>query len=813
MANVLIIDDRPTNREFLRVVLQYAGHSVFEAGDGLEALQSLESARPHLIISDILMPTMDGKEFVRRLREHPEFSSTPTLFTSAYYLESEARSLGEQCGVKAFIPKPCDPEQVLAMVDKVLREAGVPGNAAAAASANPGHQVAPPPAKTEELSTAQARLIALTEVSRELSQCTDIAELSRTYVTAIRRIVAVDMAVVHMDGTAAHPEVFACAGTCAFAAECKIHEGSGLQQSCLPNLERSDPVQAIRLLKTARPLSDEAGCNFACGPFCFDSFLAAPVASAAGSYGWIGVFHKTGLGRFRQEDEWLLAAVAAQLGVAYENATLAETNRRNTAALRQTERQLQAIVENSPDRIYLKAADGTLLLTNPAFRSAGATELPKSDQVVECEEELETPAGKRIFLSRNFPVYGDDGKPFATCGISTDITHRKSLEQQLAQSQKMEAIGLLSGGVAHDFNNLLAVIQGFSQFAKEELPPDHPATESIQEIQTAAQRATNLTRQLLVFSRKQILKPKPLDLNDLIVNLIRMLERLIGENIDLSFEPGSDLGEITADPGQIEQAIVNLVVNARDAMPLGGKLAIRTQNIFLDEAFMQEHSDVKQTGPSVMFSVTDTGCGMTREVRARAFEPFFTTKPKGQGTGLGLATVYGIVKQSGGYVWLYSEKDVGTSIKVYLPRSNTPATVQPMETIGELRGGTETVMVAEDEPVLRKMVSTMLRKQGYKVLEAKDGMDGLRQLHESGLQIHLLLTDVLMPNMGGRELADTVRRDHPSTRVVYMSGYAAESIAGQLRLEPNARIIQKPFTPADVTRAVRTVLDTEEAHC
>jgi signal transduction histidine kinase/DNA-binding response OmpR family regulator len=814
VAKILVVDDHETNRDFLRIVLEHAGHNVSEARDGEEALRAAGNLHPELVISDILMPSMDGREFVRRLRERAEFVAVPILFTSAYYLESEAKSLGQQSGVKDFIPKPCEPERVLAIVAKVLQDSGLESGPPTAA--NPNTAGAGQPTKTEELRAMQARLLALTEVSRELSQCTDIAELCQKYITAIRHIVAAEAAVVRLAGTNTPTGVFAHSGSCAFAGECGMsRHGAGLQGACLPRLEASQCLTTVLKTKMGTGLGTRTDGGFDCNGFRFHSYMAAPVTSASGIHGWIALFNKIGFDGFRDEDEWLLASVAAQLAVAYHNATLEETNRRSTVALQQTERQLRAIIEHTPDRICLKSIDGEVLLGNPAFDASPRRLplLPDSGHPTEFEEELETPAGVRTFLSRHFPISDEQGRPYAVCSISTDITQRKSLEQQLAQAQKMEAVGLLAGGVAHDFNNLLAVIQGYSQFALESLAPDHCVVESIREIQTASQRAATLTRQLLVFSRKQILQPKPLALNNLIGDLTKMLQRLIGENIELVFQPGTDLGQVTADPGQIEQVIVNLVVNSRDAMPRGGKLTVRTENVFLDEDFMQHHSEIKHTGPNVMISVTDAGCGMTPEVQARAFEPFFTTKPKGQGTGLGLATVYGIVKQSGGYIWLYSESGVGTTIKVYLPRTGVFALIEGKGQDLQVQGGTETVLVAEDEPALRKLVCSVLRKQGYHVLEAKDGADGLRKFHESARTVDLLFTDVLMPDMGGRELADTVRQERPSTRVMFMTGYAGENIAGQIRLDAHDHIIQKPFSPTDMARAVRAVLDQVELVC
>jgi two-component system cell cycle sensor histidine kinase/response regulator CckA len=403
-------------------------------------------------------------------------------------------------------------------------------------------------------------------------------------------------------------------------------------------------------------------------------------------------------------------------------------------------------------------------------------------------------------------------------GIRTtiqDITEHKraeremaTLQDQLRQSQKMEAIGQLAGGIAHDFNNLLTVIKGYSQLSLTEMKEEDPLRENVEEIKKSAERAADLTHQLLAFSRRQIMEMKVLDLNDLLRNLDKMLRRVIGEDIELANLLAEDLGRVKVDPGQIEQIIMNLAVNARDAMPKGGKLTIETANVELDEEYARNHVAVK-TGGYVMLAVSDTGVGMTPEVRDRVFEPFFTAKEEGKGTGLGLSTVYGIVKQSGGTIWVYSELGKGTTFKIYFPRVD-----EPLDEISEkvtvrkgLLRGSETILVVEDEEEVRRLTVRILKELGYRVLEAGQGIDTFPVADEHKGPIHLLLTDVVMPKMSGRELAERLKPLYPMMEVLYMSGYTDNTIIHHGVLEKGMNYIQKPFTVDGLARKVREVLD------
>ena len=391
-----------------------------------------------------------------------------------------------------------------------------------------------------------------------------------------------------------------------------------------------------------------------------------------------------------------------------------------------------------------------------------------------------------------------------------DVTERRHLEEQLRQSQKMEAIGRLAGGIAHDFNNLLTAIVGYSQLLLDRLEVGNPMQEQLEEIKKAGKRAASLTRQLLAFSRKELLQPQVLDLNSLVGNIDRMLRRLIGAHIELVTMFGPGLERIEADPAQLEQVVLNLVVNARDAMPQGGKIVIETANSSLDEAYAHQHPGVSP-GRYVMLAVSDEGYGMDAETLEHIFEPFYTTKHPGEGTGLGLSTVYRAVKQHAGNIWVYSEIGRGTTFKIYLPQANQVMEVRKADALPTaVAGGTETVLLAEDEKAVREFVRSILKRNGYTVLEAHHGSEALRVALQHPGPIHLLLTDMVMPLMGGKLLAERIIGLRPGIKVLYMSGYSENAVVHQGILGFGSSFIEKPFSVETLERKVREVLDTRQ---
>ena len=510
---------------------------------------------------------------------------------------------------------------------------------------------------------------------------------------------------------------------------------------------------------------------------------------------------------------------------------------RQREALREQERLLRQIIDANPSLIFVKDWNGRFVLVNQATAHVYGTTVDalvgktdgdfnrNTEEVAHflrddrdvmssgqpkiiAEEPVTNPAGEtRWFQTIKVPLRSPAEGTATLLGVATEITERKRLEEQLLQSQKMEAVGQLAGGVAHDFNNILTAIVGYTDLLAAELGSNVRQLEDLEEIRKAARRAAALTRQLLAFSRKQVLEPRIIDVNAVVLNLDKMLRSLISENIELKTDLADNLGAARADPNQIEQVIMNLAINARDAMPDGGTVTIETGNVPLDDAYAGQHVSVIP-GEYVMLAVSDTGCGMDAKTQSRIFEPFFTTKPAGRGTGLGLSTVYGIVKQTGGNIWLYSEPGKGTTFKVYLPAiAALPEDIGKVAPAEAPRRGAGTVLVVEDDEQLRRLTHRALDAQGYTVLVADRGGTALDIARRHKGEIDLLLTDVIMPDTNGRKLAETIRAARPGMRVLYMSGYPDGAIASHGMLEPGVAYLAKPFTTEAITRRVREVLE------
>ena len=506
-------------------------------------------------------------------------------------------------------------------------------------------------------------------------------------------------------------------------------------------------------------------------------------------------------------------------------------------ALREANEHLAAVIQSSPLAIYTLDPRSTVLTWNRAAEALYGWQaaeligrpLPTIGHDVEDHGRLrdrvlrgESLRGVEVTRRRKdgtsvnislsvAPLHDAAGRVTGMLSLAADVTEMRQLEVQYRQAQKMEAVGRLAGGIAHDFNNLLTAIIGTTALVLEDLGLESRARLDIQEIEKAAKRAAGLTRQLLIFSRQQVLEPRALDLNALVGNLEKMLHRLIGEDIELRTKQATALGAVRADPGQLEQAIVNLVVNARDAMPQGGRLTIETADVELDRGYVAGHVPT-QPGPYVLLAISDTGVGMDGATKARLFEPFFTTKEPGRGTGLGLATVYGIVKQSGGYIWTYSELGHGTTFKIYLPRvAETPEAPESTTSPPTPVRGSETLLVVEDQEEVRKLTKRVLEARGYTVLAARNGAEALEIVAQHPSRIHLMITDVVMPGMNGRELAQHARARRSYLKVLYVSGYTGEAVLQHRLLEPGVAFLQKPFTPDVLARKTREVLDNTKS--
>ena len=499
---------------------------------------------------------------------------------------------------------------------------------------------------------------------------------------------------------------------------------------------------------------------------------------------------------------------------------------------------LRTLIDNLPDYIYTKDTARRYVLSNRAnlkrlqtateadltgktvfdvFPEEVARQLDEDDRQVlssgkaihDREEEFVDSSGRtRCLLTTKLPLIDRTGSTMGLIGVSHDVTERKRLEEQLLQSHKMEAIGRLAGGIAHDFNNILTAIIGYAEFSKLSLSTDDPLRSSIDQIRRAGDRAAELTRQLLAFARKQIIEPKVVNVNDLILKMHNMLARLIGENIELVSVLQPDLGLTKIDPGQFEQVLINVAVNARDAIFERGTIAIETQNVCLDEEYCRQNLEITPRS-YIQIAVSDTGVGMDAHTRSQVFEPFFTTKGKGKGTGLGLATCYGIVKQAGGHIWLYSEPGKGTTVKIYLPETpDAPVEVTTQEIGTNSLEGTETILLVEDEPSVRELAQKVLARQGYRVLTAPTADESVQLAEDYVGTIDLIVTDVVMPRMGGKQLAERISRTRSGIKVLFISGYTENAIVHQGVLEADTQFLSKPFTPAGLARKVREVLES-----
>jgi PAS domain S-box-containing protein len=556
-------------------------------------------------------------------------------------------------------------------------------------------------------------------------------------------------------------------------------------------------------------------------------WLGIPLQVNSHAFGVLAVRSYSEAIRFRERDKEALSLIARQLAAAIDH-------KRNELALRRSEVRYRSLVQTAVYGIYRSSLEGQFLDVNPALIGMLGYNSAREVLALNPQTDVFLDAGEYSRLVDEFrrtgrmdgfevrwkrkdggaitvrisgrAVAGGDAPADVLEAIAEDITERRVLEDQFRQAQKMEAVGRLAGGIAHDFNNLLMVVSGYTEVLLDQLTPDHPLHAKAEAIQQASDRATTLTRQLLAFSRKQLLELKVIDVNAIVEDMERLLRPLIGEDIELTTSLATSVGCTRADAGQLEQVIMNLVVNAKDAMPSGGKICIRTASVILDDSYRPENTFIKH-GPYVMISVSDTGQGMDRETQARIFEPFFTTKEKGKGTGLGLSTVYGIIKQSGGYVFVQSELGRGTVFTIYFPRVDEPSEADSAVAVSfAAAGGSETILLVEDEESVRQLVRETLESRGYRVLESENGNAGLALAANHPDIIHLVVTDVVMPSLSGHELVQQLLPARPGIKVLYLSGYAEDAFANPLPAEGQKAFLQKPFTLQNLSRKVREVL-------
>jgi PAS domain S-box-containing protein len=962
MATILIVDDLTINRASLVTLLGDGGHVLLEAKNGSEALATAQAECPDLVITDVLMPVMDGYELVRQLRLDPLTAAIPVLFYTAPYGEREARARALAHGVAYVLTKPAEAEEVLKIVRSVLGGELLPESPPEAAALPVGSDrehlrllTDKLSEKIDDLRISNARLRAVINIGLELASHSDSDRLltnvchaacdlfGATYVTlgivdvrdqTVRRLVAwgADASWIAVGDAA-----------------------SGIFAEVIANrrTSRGDAADGEPLQPLFPPHHPEV-----------QSFLAAPITSAVHAFGWLCLVGNEGR-TFSEEDEHLLTALSAQVGRIYEvkhevverkqaeldllrerdraqrfldtaevmllaldvEGGITLINRSGCALLEWTPAELlgrdwiaTCVPERRRDAVRIAlgkllcgdlSMNANLIVTRSgqerliewrntllrddagivigtlssgtditvrnqtaedtriaeermrfALDSAGVGiwDMDYATGVLQWSETLEAqyglqpgtfagtfddfinridprerasvvdtlakasqsgtdffiqhrsmwPDGTVRFLSGAGRIHLDaHGAPARGVGISMDITERRTLEEQYQQAQKMEALGRLAGGVAHDFNNLLTVILGYCEVLLTALDPDEERQRDLAEIQKAGMCAAALTRQLLAFSRKEIIEPTVLDLNAVVTDMRVMLGRLIREDVKVVLTHPPKLASVKADRGQVEQMVMNLAVNAQDAMPKGGTMTIETANAELDEDYARTHLGVRP-GAYVALTVTDTGTGMTSEVMARVFEPFFTTKETGKGTGLGLATVHGIAGRNGGSVNVHSEVGNGTSFSVYFPVSDAAQTVgevvAPVAAVHAVQG--ETVLVVEDAHALRELTRKLLQRQGYAVLVAANADEAL-QVFDGNASIDVVLTDVVMPGASGPELTRQLVERRPAMKVIYMSGYTEDAVVHHGVLKPGIAFLHKPFTSDALGRKVREALDRD----
>ncbi len=862
---VLVVEDSPTQAEELKYLLAEGGYAVTVARNGQQALASIRAHPPTLILSDVVMPEMDGFELCRRIKSQPEIKDIPVILLTSLATPADIVS-GLSSGADNFIRKPYEPKYLLSRMDYILTNRELRRtektrmgveiffNGERHFIASERQQIldllistyedavrlnSDLQARERELERSYQSLAGLYGIAEGLNQAASEREVLDKALEKAMALPGVRAGwMVLRDGSTGF-RLGAVRGLPSALTASEAFQGDCLCRRKLLAGELKNGANIVECERLRLAGGDTGGLHcHASVPICIGEQA-------------LGVMNLAGpdQGLFGEEDLRMLTGVGNQVALAVGRARLlAELEkrveertgaltaeiadrRRAEQALRESEERYRLLFEVNPLPMWIYDTESLafLAVNETAVRHYGysqeellnmkITDLHLPEDVPKLlGEVLKRPESRRA--SGEWRLYRKDGSwvyaeitshalPFgggnSRLVLANDVTERKKLEEQFRQAQKMEAIGQLAGGVAHDFNNLLTIINGYSQLVLDRFGSNPALAGDIEQIVRAGERAAALTRQLLVFSRRQVLTPQILDLNHIVAGMDKMLRRLIGEDIDLVTFQGRSIGGVKADPGQIEQIILNLAVNARDAMPRGGKLTLETANVTLDASYARAHIGVAP-GPYVLLAVSDTGQGMDDKIKSHIFEPFFTTKEPGKGTGLGLATVYGIVKRSGGHVWVYSEPGRGATFKIYLPSVGGEANSVAAEDRAAAGGGTETLLLVEDEPSLRALAREVLEAKGYNVLEAESAPHALRIAREHPSPIHLLLTDVVMPELSGKDVADQLMPLHPETQVLYMSGYTDSAIVHHGVLDPRTAYLQKPFTPDGLLRKVREVL-------
>ena len=813
---LLIVDDDAIQLKLSRVFFTHLGFQVAVARSADTALAAARLERPDVILSDVFMPQVDGFQLCLELRRDPNLASVRVVLVSGEYGSEADQDLARSVGANALVARTPDFVHVL------------PAIAAAVGAQPPAAQDEP----SDQVKLQHARLV-IHRLEQRVAEFDELTQQCAFQSAQLSLLSGVADALTHRANVElAIRDVFAAtldaAGISKGALIIKDDAGalqvrqtigsSDREVSQLPGffghsalLERIvDGAGSVSVPSDA--LSEPAAQDLLRGARVASMQIVPLISHGRGVGAMIVGATRTDVTSYQS------AAFTRAMGnQIVQSLELAQAVARVTAS----EERYRTLLDNAHDAIAILTPEGIVREMNQ--RWSAILGRPREDllglrlrdfvPVREPDEREPTPTAEVSRADGTVAVIAFSSTEIDIAGerlvmmVGRDVTEQRKLEHQLRQAQKLEAIGHLAGGVAHDFNNVLTAILGFAELLTEELPPDSPGRADLFEIKRAGERAAALTRQLLAFSRRQILQPVVLDVNQRIRDLELMLRRVISEDIDLNVTLAAAVAQVRMDTTQFEQILVNLVVNAGDAMPRGGALTIETRNVTLDEHYRQHHFPVRP-GAYVLIAVSDTGIGMDVSTRERIFEPFFTTKEVGKGTGLGLATVHGIVKQSGGDIWVYSEPGRGTTFKIYLPQVVHPAQVAAERTAaGDLARGTETVLLVEDDQAVRRLARVTLERAGYTVLHAAHPKEAVRVDAESGVHIDLLLSDVVMPESDGPLLFDRLSPRHAGLRVLYISGYADEAIVRHGILVEGTPFLQKPFTPHALARKVRDVLD------
>lgn len=763
---ILNIDDDESARHVTARILHDAGFAVREAGTGGEGLLEAKE-KPDLILLDVNLPDMDGLEVCRLLKTDPQTRWIPVLQVSAVPVSSKDQAASLERGADAYLTPPVDPELLVATIRALLRANRAEAEARAAAR------------QWEATFNSISHGVCLIDRSGR------VMRVNRAMAEQLSRPIAEFPGLKYDEIVSGAPA----------PAEGWPFERARESR----RRETSEIAVGDRWFQlTADPLLDENG-QFAGAVRTLVDITDRKRAAE----------ERERLMRQLENERARLQEILRQMpsGVLIVAAPSGELLLSNE----QADRILRGPMPERQERYYHPGGSHYTNEELPISRSLATGEIVTGEEV----EIVRGDGSRGTVLISSAPIRNRRG--FIVAGVATlhDVTERKQLEQQFRQAQKMEAVGRLAGGVAHDFNNLLTIISGYSQMLLDALDANDSARRDIEPIIEAAERAAALTRQLLTFSRRQVVQPKLLDVNRQVSRMNRMLRRVIGEDVELVTSFKSEAGRIKADPGQLEQVILNLAINARDAMPQGGKLTIETAEIELGGGPADTPRELPP-GRYVVLALSDTGTGMDAEVMSHLFEPFFTTKGKGKGTGLGLSTVYGIVKQNHGEVIINSEVGRGTTVRIYFPVAEPAGKVRPelAPRSAAARKGTETILLVEDEEEVRRLAREMLTRQGYTVIEAGSGAEAMRIWRDRFNSIDMLLTDVVMPRMSGRELADKLRGSRPELKVMYMSGYTDDVMARHGVLDSGTAFLSKPFTSEILSRKVRAVLDekSKKAH-